>query len=131
MNVKGIKLAAALAALGVILGAYGAHGLEKLIQDPKLLASWETGVKYQMYHAFAIAIVAIIQSKFTNKFLSSAIVLFALGTLLFSGSIYTLVMLKGTANIGIGGLGIVTPIGGIMLVLAWIMVFLGVKTTKQ
>jgi len=130
MNAKGIKIAAIIAALGVAIGAFGAHGLQKMITDPKLLDSWETAVKYQMYHAFAIAIVAILQYKFTSKLLANAIPVFVLGILLFSGSIYTLVFLKGTSEIGLGGLGIITPIGGVLLIVGWLMMLFGVKSTK-
>lgn len=130
MNAKGIKIAALIAALGVAIGAFGAHGLQKMISDPKLLDSWETAVKYQMYHAFAIAIVAILQYKFTSKLLANAIPVFVLGILLFSGSIYALVFLKATSEIGLGGLGIITPIGGVLLIVGWLMMLFGVKSTK-
>lgn len=127
MNKGNIQLAAILGALGIVLGAYGAHGLEKIITDPKLLASWETGVKYQMYHAFMIAIVGILQSYYKSSILKYAVIAFLVGILLFSGSIYILVLLKGTQNIGLNGLGIITPIGGLILIVGWLMILLGLK----
>ncbi len=118
-------MAAIIAALGVVLGAFGAHKLQEIITDQKLLNSWETGVRYQMFHAIGIALVGIIQSQFKAKIFNTSIILFLLGIILFSGSIYTLVLLKATSSIGLGGLGIITPIGGVLLVLAWVLTAIG------
>lgn len=127
MNKLALQISAVLGALGVILGAFGAHGLKKIITDTDLIASWETGVRYQMYHAIMIAVVAILQSYFKSNLLQYAVWMFLTGIILFSGSIYLLVYLKGTQNIGLGGLGAITPIGGIFLILGWLMIFFGLK----
>jgi uncharacterized membrane protein YgdD (TMEM256/DUF423 family) len=117
MNKSAILLGSIFAMTGVILGAFGAHYL-KTIFTPELLTSFETGVRYQMYHAFALLISGILASFFQTK-LNAIIWLFSLGILLFSGSIYTLCIIKGTMQIGLGGLGILTPIGGVLLIAAW------------
>ena len=127
MNKKAIQTGASIAALSVILGAFGAHGLKKIVSDPALLASWDTAATYQMFHAIAIILVAILMGHFENKNLSRAITAFVVGVILFSGSIYTLVLIKGTQNIGLGPLGIITPIGGISFILGWIFVILALK----
>lgn len=127
MNKSGLQIAAIIGAIGVVLGAWGAHGLKKVITDQELIASWETGVRYQMYHAIMIAVVAILQSYFQSKNLQYAIWSYLIGIILFSGSIYTLVLLKGTQNIGLGGLGMLTPIGGLFLILGWLLIFFGLK----
>ncbi len=107
----------------VILGAFGAHGLKKALAPEKwnLINSFDTGVKYQMYHALALlAIGAYMKSMGdTSLVLDSSITVMSLGTLLFSGSIYLLVALQIQDSVGLGKLGIITPIGGTMLVIAW------------
>jgi uncharacterized membrane protein YgdD (TMEM256/DUF423 family) len=127
MNKLALQIAAIFGGLGVILGAFGAHKLKEIITDPKLINSWETGVKYQMYHAIMIAIVAILQSTFKSSLLQYSIWMFVTGIILFSGSIYLLVFLQGTQNIGLKGLGIITPIGGVILILGWLFILLGLK----
>lgn len=108
---------ALFALLSVILGAFGAHYL-KTILSIELLGSFETAVKYQMYHGLALLFTGLYAGQTSNK-VKIPSTLFILGTLLFSGSIYALVALKGTMQIGLGGLGILTPIGGLLLIAAW------------
>lgn len=127
MNKLALQFSAILGALGVILGAFGAHKLKEIIPNPDLLASWETGVRYQMYHAIMIAVVAILQNYFKSNLLQYAIWMFLIGIILFSGSIYLLVFLKGVHDIGLRGLGIITPIGGVFLIIGWLMMLLGLK----
>jgi uncharacterized membrane protein YgdD (TMEM256/DUF423 family) len=127
MNKIGLQIAGILGAMGVILGAFGAHKLKQIIPDDNLIASWETGVKYQMYHAIMIAVVAILQSQFKSPLLNYSIWSFLIGVILFSGSIYALVLLKGTQNIGLGGLGLITPLGGVVLILGWLFIIFGLK----
>lgn len=127
MYKKGIQIGTLMAGLSVVLGAWGAHGLQKIVTDPKLIASWDTGATYQMYHALAMIVVAILMGTFTSKGLKWAFNLFLVGIILFSGSIYTLVLLKGTQDIGLAGLGIITPIGGVCFIIGWICLLLGLK----
>lgn len=107
---------AALGALAVILGAFGAHALKKTLSEP-LLKSFETGVKYQMYHALALLVSGFILT-FDSTAEKLVIWFFLIGSLLFSFSIYALSL---TASMGrkIKFLGPVTPIGGLLLVLGW------------
>lgn len=102
----------------VILGAFGAHYL-KTIFTPDLQSSFDTGVRYQFYHALALLLVGL--TRFAQP---QAPVwptrLWIAGILLFSGSIYILCWLKSTAHIGLGGLGILTPIGGLLFIAGWL-----------
>lgn len=98
--------------LGVALGAFGAHGLRgRLTAD--MLAVFETGVRYQMYHAFAILFVAVAAARFDGWLIRAAGWSFALGILLFSGSLYAL------ALGGASRLGIITPFGGLAFLAGW------------
>jgi len=110
-----MKLALILASLygmsGVILGAFGAHALKDRF-TPDQLVSWETGVRYQLFHAVALLVVALLLDKGLS--LRPSVVLFAVGTFLFSGSIYLLCF-----EAGIKGLWAVTPLGGLCLILGW------------
>ncbi|MEC7263141.1 MAG: DUF423 domain-containing protein [Bacteroidota bacterium] len=102
--------------LAVIFGAFGAHALKKKL-TPELLHSFETGVKYQMYHALVLLVVGFNLS--FDRPLDSAIVnCFIFGTLLFSFSIYAL-CLSAAKGEKLRFLGPVTPIGGLLLVVGW------------
>ena len=110
-----MKLPLILASLygmsGVILGAFGAHALKDRF-TPDQLISWETGVRYQLFHAIALLALALLMDK--GMSLKPSVVLFAVGTFLFSGSIYLLCF-----EVGIKGLWAVTPIGGVLLICGW------------
>ena len=99
--------------VGVALGAFGAHGLRSRV-SPEMLAVFETGVRYHMYHAFAILIVAAaIGSIGASRLLTIAGWSFSAGIVLFSGSLYAL------ALTGVGTLGAITPLGGLLFLLGW------------
>lgn len=121
---------AVLGALSVILGAFGAHGLKKIV-PAEMIVTFETGVRYQMYHVFALLAVAILYEKFTSKYLVYAGNSFLIGMLLFSGSLYVITLVKAKSNVGIGGLGLVTPIGGLFLVAGWILLAIGIMQSSK
>jgi uncharacterized membrane protein YgdD (TMEM256/DUF423 family) len=99
--------------LGVAAGAFGAHGLRGRL-SPDMLAVFETAVRYQMYHVFALLITAALISRVGDaRLLSIAGWSFVTGMLLFSGSLYAL------ALSGISGLGAITPVGGLAFLLGW------------
>ncbi len=114
-------MGAALAGLAVALGAFGAHGLKKLV-PPETVDTFQTGVQYQMIHALALILAGILVEKFSSRFLSYAAICFGLGILLFSGSLYLLTYLKTTSTIGMGGWGLITPVGGLAFILGWVFV---------
>ena len=103
-----------LGALAIILGAFGAHGLEEKL-DADAIQTFETGVKYQMYHALALMLVAILISRFPNSILLTvAGYAFVAGIFIFSGSLYALTLT------GIKWLGAITPIGGLAFIIGWL-----------
>lgn len=130
MQTSALRLGSLFAALAVILGAFGAHALKKIL-TPELLQTFETGVKYQFYHSFALLITGILYGSYANKLTKLASTFFTIGIILFSGSIYALVMLKASGQVGLGGLGILTPIGGIFFILGWVMLILGIGNKNK
>jgi uncharacterized membrane protein YgdD (TMEM256/DUF423 family) len=98
--------------LGVALGAFGAHALRARLA-PDLLAVYHTGVEYQFYHAFALLVVGLLMSVRPAAALKIAGWCFAGGVLLFSGSLYVFVVS------GVRGLGVVTPVGGLLFMVGW------------
>ncbi len=103
--------AALLGLIAVVAGALGAHALKTSL-SPEQMGSFETAVRFQMYHALALLIVGALADKYQHKLLSRAALLILVGVICFSGSIYLLVLspLKP---------GIVTPIGGLILMFGW------------
>lgn len=100
------------ALLGVALGAFGAHALKaRLAADA--LATFEIGVRYQMYHALALLVLAWASARWPGPLMTAGGWLLIAGTLIFSGSLYLLTLS------GVRGLGSVTPIGGLALVAGW------------
>lgn len=118
MHKPAIIAGALFAAIAVITGAFGAHALKSVLQ-PDQLQTFETAVKYQFYHSFALLVTGIAYGFSPSKQLKWATVFFVIGVILFSGSLYALVLLKATMSVGIGGLGILTPIGGLFFIMGW------------
>ena len=99
--------------LGVVFGAFGAHALKSRL-SADMLVVFETGVRYQMYHAFAILIVAAAIGRIGDaNLLVLAGWFFVAGVLLFSGSLYVLSLS------GVGVLGAITPVGGLLFLIGW------------
>ncbi|MCX6129386.1 MAG: DUF423 domain-containing protein [Proteobacteria bacterium] len=109
-----VGLGAFLSALGVALGAFGAHALKTRL-SPEDLAIFEVGVRYQMYHALALLGVGFVASRIDSTLVRAAGYAFIFGILVFSGSLYALV---GT---GIRGLGAITPLGGLAFIVGWLL----------
>ena len=108
-----LLIGAVLGFLGVALGAFGAHGLKSRL-SPEMLEVFDTGVRYHMYHAFAVLIVAAAIAHIGNaRLLAIAGWSFFAGILLFSGSLYALALTR------VGILGAITPIGGLLFLIGW------------
>ena len=112
-------MGAITAGVAVILGAFGAHGLKSRV-DPALLVVFETGVRYQMYHALALLAVGLARVHWPSALVSMAGWFFLVGILIFSGSLYLM-----TAT-GARWLGAITPIGGVAFIIGWIVLAAGV-----
>ena len=97
---------------GVALGAFGAHGLRGRL-SPEMLAVFETGVRYHIYHALALLLTAAIMGRMEGRLVVAAGWFFTAGIVLFSGSLYLL------AATGITLLGAITPLGGVAFLIGW------------
>jgi uncharacterized membrane protein YgdD (TMEM256/DUF423 family) len=116
MNKKITTTAAFLGMVAIILGAFGAHALKKVL-TPEQLVSFETGVRYQMYQAFFLFFLAT-QNDILEKTKKTIYRLNVFGILYFSGSIY-LLSTTGITGVNFKPIGFITPIGGLLLILAW------------
>lgn len=111
-----------LAGLGVAIGAFGAHALRPILEENARTETFELAVRYQFYHAFAILFSGILMQHFHPRYLNRAVICFAAGIFIFSGSLYAL------SISGITILGAITPIGGVLFIAGWLFLFLAVKT---
>jgi len=118
-----LSVGALLGGIAVALGAFGAHGLKKIV-PAETVSTFQTGVQYQMYHSLALLIVGIVYEKFPVKWLKWSGACFILGIGLFSGSLYALTALKAADKIGLNGIGAITPFGGLFFIAGWLFLFL-------
>src|SRR5688500_4233740 len=114
-----------LAGLAVSLGAFGAHGLKKIVSSENV-AIYQTGVQYQMYHALALILVGLLSDRIYNGYISYAGVFFVAGIILFSGSLFLIVSLYAMNKTIPTAIGILTPIGGLFFILGWICMLVGI-----
>jgi uncharacterized membrane protein YgdD (TMEM256/DUF423 family) len=120
---NGLKIIAIFGALGVILGAFGAHGLKSKI-EPASLQSYQTGVLYHFIHTLAMAFIFLYNQHKPSKSLERAFMLMLIGIVIFSGSLYG--MAFGNAmGLNLNFLGPITPIGGVAFVVGWVMMMRG------
>jgi uncharacterized membrane protein YgdD (TMEM256/DUF423 family) len=117
-----LQLAALLGGLGVAIGAFGAHGLRKMLEETGRFDTFETAVRYQFYHTLALLAVGILLAVRPDiRGLNLTAWLFLGGILLFSGSLYTLCFT------GITKMGAVAPIGGLLLIAGWLRLLLAAR----
>ncbi|HIM47537.1 MAG: hypothetical protein CL755_06545 [Chloroflexi bacterium] len=107
-----------LGLLGVVAGAMGVHALRDTL-DARALSTFETGVRFQMYHALALLAVGLLAGQWKTGIVKLSGVLFTVGVVLFSGSLYIL------AITGIGVFGAIAPLGGLSLMAAWTSLIVG------
>ena len=119
-----IRTAAIIGSLSVALGAFAAHALKETISD-YAVNIFETGVRYQFYHVFALLAAGILYKEFHNKFIKWSGIFFIAGIILFSGSLYCLTYIKGAVMPGYNWIGAITPIGGLAFILGWLFLFIG------
>jgi len=127
MNKKLLIAGAILGISGIILGAFAAHGLEKLV-DANAIKSFETGVRYQIYHAFFLLILG--GTSFVSlKRKKNIFYLVIIGLVLFSGSIYGLATNQ-LSGFDFKSIAMITPIGGLSLIVAWMIMLIDILKTK-
>lgn len=120
-----LTTAALLGAVTVGLGAFGAHALKQSL-SPASLGIYETAVRYQFYHVFALALTGLLAAQFAGKQLRLAGILFICGIVLFSGSLYLLSLMPAYP-----WLGAITPLGGACFIAGWIFLALAVRAQKR
>lgn len=124
MKNRNILLAGAVfMAVGVLLGAFGAHALKKVL-SPEMLSIYKTGVEYQFYHALGLLAIGLVGFHIESKWFRWSGILLIIGIIIFSGSLYAL------SISGIKILGAITPIGGLSFVAGWVCLAVGVATKK-
>ena len=122
MDSKWLALGATFGGLAVVLGAFGAHALAKVL-DENAKSTYEIAVRYQMYHAFLLIVIYLLSQQETSKILEIAGWSATIGIIVFSGSLYLLAL----TDVKI--FGAITPLGGIGFILSWILVaFTGFKS---
>ena len=128
MNKRIIITASIFGALAVILGAFGAHSLKKIL-SPEQMDIWHIAVQYHFYHTFALLFLSTF-ARFKNKIINFSAYCFSIGIFLFSGSLYLMalknILVVGSANV----LGPITPIGGLFFILGWLSLFLAAVRDK-
>lgn len=124
MNRTFVSIGAFLAFVGVGLGAFGTHALRSRV-DPAALATWQTGVQYHTVHAVALVVVGLLAAHSSSRLIRAAGWLFAVGILIFGGTLYFLVLT------GQRWLGAITPLGGASFLAGWLCIALGARQTDD
>ena len=127
MNKTILATGLAFGLLAVVLGAFGAHGLKKVI-GPEEINTFETGVKYQMYHALFLMVLSVLPNLSAGT-KNTVFYLVFVGLILFSGSIYFLAT-NALTSFDFKKIGFVTPIGGTLLIAGWAVLLYSVLTKK-
>jgi len=111
-------------ALSVVIGAFGAHALAELLTKTQRTEVFETAVRYQFYHSLGLILIGILFHLFPQSAIKTSGILMPIGIIIFSGSLYTLCLTN------VSKWGVVTPIGGLILIIAWVFLFMGIVKTN-
>jgi uncharacterized membrane protein YgdD (TMEM256/DUF423 family) len=123
------RTAAILAMFSVILGAFGAHVLKEYLTEQSL-DSFQTATTYMMNHAIALFIVGKMYRHYKKKTMVWAGNFFVMGIIMFSGSIYLSILLKFLGYEKLTLVNLITPVGGLMFILGWLMLFISIPTRE-
>jgi len=118
-----LLIASVSGALSVAIGAFGAHGMRTFLEANNRFDTFETAVRYQFYHTFLLLIIGLLMTQFQTKTMEWAGWFCFAGILIFSGSLYIL------CATGVKWLGAITPIGGLMFIVSWVL--LGISILKK
>ena len=119
-----ISIAALLGATAVMFGAYASHGLSTWASTAQV-SQVQVAAQYQLFHTITLIVISLLNSMFTSRLLTISLYCFTLGTVCFSGSLYYLVFL------GSKLLVLVTPLGGLLLIFAWLFVAIAMLFTQR
>ena len=111
---------ALLGTFAVLLGAFGAHAFKAVLESNQRIETFDTAVKYHFFHTLALILVAFLMDKYPNKLMEYSGIAMIAGILIFSGSLYILSLT------GITKWGAVTPLGGLSLIIGWLLLFAGI-----
>ena len=126
MNQRTILLTGIVfAGMAVAIGAFGAHALRPLLEENMRTETFELAVRYQFYHAFAILFSGVLMLHFPSRNLNRAAICFAGGIVIFSGSLYVLSLS------GLRVMGAITPLGGVLFIAGWVLLFLGINAKRS
>lgn len=128
MDKKILSTGAILGMIAIILGAFGAHALKKVLSIEQL-STFETGVRYQMYHALFLLFIGLMKN-ISLKAKKTIYFLVVFGILLFSGSIYLLAT-NDLTSFDFKVIGFITPIGGLLLIVAWVVLFININNKQS
>lgn len=117
-----------LGIISIVLGAFGAHALKKII-SPEAIVTFEVGVRYQMYHALFLLFLAT-NGRIQEKTKKNILILTIFGVIFFSGSIYFLAT-NNLTSFDFKKIGFITPIGGLLLIVAWIWLLIDLLKNKK
>ncbi len=131
MNRKYFVLAGIFAFIAVALGAFGAHGLQNITADEKIIHGFQTGVQYQLYHSLALLTISLVFYKLNQTWLRRACICFVIGIILFPGSLYLLTFLKIQQSEFVKFAGPVTPIGGLFFLAGWACLIIAGIRSKE
>ena len=109
-----------MAGLAVAIGAFASHALRSMLEATNRMETFETGVKYQFYHAIGLIILGLLMQKFDHRMFTWAGYSFTIGIILFSGSLYVLCLT------GVTKWGVITPLGGVAFLIGWITLIIGI-----
>ncbi len=118
------------AALAVALGAFGAHGLQKITADEKIIRGYQTAVQYQLWHALALLFTGMLYERLDARLMKWAARCFITGIILFSGSLYLLTFLKIRESSLTRIAGPVTPLGGLLFIAGWLLLLAALLKKK-
>jgi uncharacterized membrane protein YgdD (TMEM256/DUF423 family) len=128
MDKKILSTGAILGMIAIILGAFGAHALKKVLSIEQL-STFETGVRYQMYHALFLLFIGLMKN-ISLKAKKTIYFFVVFGILLFSGSIYLLAT-NDLTSFDFKVIGFITPIGGLLLIVAWVILFININNKQS
>ena len=130
MHKRFVSAGALLGAIAVALGAFGAHGLKKIV-PAETVQTFQTGVQYQMYHALALLLTGLLYEKCYQKFARIAGISFVIGIILFSGSLFLLTAGKAMETSSLDKTGIITPFGGLAFIVGWVFLLLAAMKKSE